>query len=176
LNGQNRAALYLYHKLLKLYPVSYRHDYENEMIDTMRIMLSDATTTNAKLSLLWRACKDYITSLTQQNIVAFEAAALKTPEYVRRSSKFSTSLVMPFFVICSYNLLNQYILHHATAYGWEAKTWCIYCIFLPLVAAFILIFAGTRCLFENFKTRRNITCEWLLLGIPLSLLVTLALM
>jgi hypothetical protein len=177
LSKQSQTVLYLYRKLLILYPASYRHEYEEEMIDTIQIMLADANTASDQWNLLWRACKEYIISLTQQNILAFENTASNTPDYVRRSSEFSTSLMLPFFIICSYNWLNQYILHHAIPYGeWESKTWIIYCIILPILAGIVLSFAGAKSLIENIRSRQNIASQWLLLGIPFTLLIILILM
>jgi hypothetical protein len=180
MQDRDTNVLYFYRKLLQLYPLSYRQDYEEEMLATMQAMLLDAKTTTAKWQLLWRACKDYIVSLMQQNILAFEDVAPDAPQYIKRSSLWSTSLVLPFFIICAYNCLNQYVFRRTVPLNrLEAKTWVIYCIALPILAFVIVALAGTKSL-SDYHTRatnwRSVTYNWFLLGIPLGLLVTIVLL
>jgi len=181
--SHDQSVLYCYQKLLKLYPEAYRQEYEAEMVYTMEAMLVDADTPAAKWQFLVRASRDYLVSLTRQNVLALEDAVPATPPYIQRSSKLGLGLVAPFFIVCTYNCINQYLLHQAVPYAWlEAKTWIIYCIVLPLLAFIIVTTAGTRSLSEyvckhgQLSSSRSIVYDWLLLGVPLVLLITLTLL
>jgi hypothetical protein len=179
------TVLALYRNLLRLYPRAYRNEYEEEMLQTMESMLADASTRSERAKLLWRACTDYVISLTRQNVIAFEDATPGMPHYVKQSSLLSTSLVLPFFIICTYNCITQYILKHSVPLArLEAKTWVIYCILLPSIAFGIVMLAGIKNLQiqlqrngnELMKRHGSITYDWILLSIPVALVVTIALL
>jgi hypothetical protein len=180
MKDRDSTVLYAYRTLLKLYPSAYRYEYEEEMLETMRAMLADSKGRTERWWLFWRACKDYVVSLTQQNITAYEVARITMPRYVKQYSLLSTGLVMPFFFICAYNSLNQYILKRSIPFGSiEAKTWNIYCTVLPLVAFGIVALGGFRSMRERKQKRHDSSgtaYDWVVLGVPLSLLFTIVLL
>jgi hypothetical protein len=180
---QDKLILYFYNQLLKLYPKSYQEDYADEMSYTMQAMLHDNPGGLSKLGLLSRAAKDYCLSLFKQNSLAYASVVPSRPAYVQLSSKFSTGLVLPFFLVFTYNYSNQYLLKRAVPYAnLEAKTWVIYCILMPLIAAVIVALAATKSLGDHllFHKRSDMWAELLkdysLLLVPLSLIIAIALM
>jgi hypothetical protein len=184
---KKRASIVLpvYRKLLKLYPANYRQEFEAEMLNTMEAMLNDASSRGERWRLLWRACKDYLLSLTRQNMLAFDEIADDMPRYLKRSSYLSTGLVLPFFYVCLYNSLNQYVLKRGVPLlSFESKTWVIYGELLPTIAFGIVIIAGLRNVRYRLSVgrqrftehHRSTPYDWVILGMPIALLVTLVLL
>ncbi len=175
----NSNGLGWYRFLLKLYPKSYRLEYEEEMLTTLQEMFSSAKSSTEKRQILFRTFKDFFLSLTQQNILATENSFSEAPSYVKRDISISTCLVAPFFLIFTYNITSLYFHHTVIILGsLEAKTWVIYSIILPLFGLMLSVktcLSGVYGQLQQYQWRRAISTvfrDWLFLGV---LVATLAL-
>lgn len=169
-----------YRVLLKLYPKTYRKDYEEEMLSTLKEMFAAAQTSVARRQLVLRTLKDYFLSLSQQSLWATEHSFNDAPGYVKRNVSISTCLIAPFFVIFAYNVMSFYFSHAVTFGGLEAKTWIVYSIVLPVLA---LVLSVKTCLSGIYgqlvkrKWRKAIGIffqDWLFLGAAVSVLALIA--
>jgi hypothetical protein len=176
----SQLLLKLFRVLLHFYPKEYQHEYQEEMLETTREMVEHAPTNLARLKMSGRLLKDYSISIIAQHASQFERSIFSRPPYIRWGSFMGTLLVMPYIFVCAYNLLNQTILHRAVPIiHWEVRAWAIYAIILPVAAFLVVLAVAAIHTYKVISSRRSLQVaalshDALLLGVPLTLITTIA--
>jgi hypothetical protein len=139
-----------YSRLLKLYPRSYRQQYEQEMLQTLADMLDDPD--NSRQSVWLRTALDLPLSLAREQFHALQLASLpQTPAYIRTSSLIGGLLVLPFFVFVTLNTLLDQRLYNSLF--WQVWMLFIWLLVLPGLAIVINLAATMKWVHD----RRTIT-------------------
>jgi hypothetical protein len=120
-----------YRLLLKLYPKAYRQEYADEMLATLQEMFAAAPSARDKRQLVVRIIKDYVLSLSRQNLYATTSSFNAAPYPIKRDTAISASLVAPFFIIFTYNTLSLIVRHTVTLHVHNillcCRFWRLYC-------------------------------------------------
>jgi len=120
-----------YSKLLYLYPVSYRKEYGEQMLQTLADMLDDPQQSHTSIWL--RITLDFPLSVLKQQVTyTGEAMATAMPTYIKRNALIGAGLIAPFFIILTING----ILGNRLQSSWLWQSWVlfIWLIVLPALA------------------------------------------
>src|SRR5581483_478735 len=132
-----------YRVLLKLYPRTYREEYEEEMLDTLASMFNEARNRSERIRLATRVVKDYCISLIRQNFYATESSFNDAPPHVKRQLSIGFGLMLPFLAAFMYNFVSLSFRHVVLLVNVESRTWIIYSVILPVFGLAITV---TTCL------------------------------
>jgi hypothetical protein len=132
----------VYSRLIKLYPVDYRHRYENEILQTTADMLDDSGNDLARLAIWTKLAVDLPVNIFKQQLI-YEGGIMKKemPSYIRLNGVIAGILLLPFFTALIANGVDK-IVNNQTLYSswlWHSpvlKTWVI---ILPEIAALIAL-------------------------------------
>lgn len=101
-----------YSKLLSLYPLTYRSEYNQQMLQTLADMLDNHQ--HSRASIWLRTTLDLPFSLAKENLIYIGGVmAHETPAYVKRNSQIGAALIAPFFIFIIANSL----AHHTLGQG-----------------------------------------------------------
>jgi len=124
--------LNIYQKLLGMYPKSYRKDYAAEMAQTLQDMLLDQPKRSQRAMIWIAAFAELPLHVIRHNVSVVEHAySTDMPTYIKRNTRLSASLILPFIVLLTVNELRPSAL--PTAPGWT-DMYRLLAIGLPAVA------------------------------------------
>lgn len=179
----NPARLQHFKALLRFYPKQYRDAYGEEMLYLASAMLDDANSGFERIRVVVRLVNDFARSAIRQNIIVYKDRLNQRPSYLRYSSFSAIALLVPYIFICAYNLIEKNALHRRTLLmQWEAHSWAVYCIFLPIAALMIIATAAAVRMYKVLKndddrtSDASFTQDALMLSVPITLLTTVALL
>ncbi|HVS58152.1 MAG TPA: hypothetical protein VHD60_00225 [Candidatus Saccharimonadales bacterium] len=154
-----RERFPLYNKLLHLYPVGYRKEYGEQMLQTLADML-DAQPSHT--SAIWaRTALDFpLSVLKQQLIYTGDTMATQMPDYIKRNALLGTWLVAPFFVFIILNSLVGQRLHDTIL--WHTNVLFAWLVVLPSLAALFNLAALLRWM--NAHRRETKQGTWRMLA------------
>jgi len=177
------TGLKVFKALLRFYPKEYRNEYGQEMLYLAFAMLQNANARPERARIMVRLVCDFTKSVAKQNIIIYKYRLDARPRYLRHSSLAAIALLTPYIFICAYNLVASTTLHRRTLLmQWEAHSWMVYRIFLPLVALIIVAVAAAVRVYKGLKNKDELlngsgfAQDALMLGVPLTLLTTVALL
>jgi len=130
-----------YSKLLYLYPVSYREQYGEQMLQTLADMLDDPQQSRA--STWVRISLDFPLSVVKQQVTyTGEAMATTMPSYIKRNAVLGAWLVAPFFLFIILNGILGDRLYHS--WFWHTRVLFIWLIVLPSLAVLFNLVSWLR--------------------------------
>jgi hypothetical protein len=166
-----------------LYPREYRRQYEEEMLSFYTLMLHDAHSRREYAGVGIVLVKDFIKSVIRQHSIAITQRLAQKPHYLKIGTLFSIFLLTPYIFVCGYNLVAKNLLHRRTLLlQWEAHTWMYYCVLLPVCAFITITIVAVMRVYSamTYGSSSIKVSEFaedaLLIGIPLTLLTTVALL
>jgi hypothetical protein len=145
-----------YSKLLHLYPISYRKQYGEQMLQTLADML-DNSSSSARAGIWLRTAIDTPLSIVQQQaILTGRVMAQDMPRYVKRNSLVAALFLLPFFSILTINSLVPERLYHSRL--WQANILFAWIVAMPAAA---LVLSGVTFLVWLFQQSRKKQGNWL---------------
>lgn len=149
----------LYSKLLHLYPVGYRKDYGEQMLQTLADML-DAQP-DRKAAIWTRTAVDFpLSVLKQQIIYTGDTMATQMPDYIKRNALLGTWLIAPFFVFIIANSIVGSQLQRSIL--WHRNVLFAWLVVLPSLAALFNLAALLRWM--NSRHRETHQGTWRMLA------------
>lgn len=140
-----------YSKLLYLYPVAYRKQYAEQMLQTLADMLDDSS---AKKTTIWtRTILDLPLSAFRQQL-SYTGATMTndTPKYVKNSALFGAILLLPFFVLVIAHSLDSGLQNSVY---WHFRVLFTFFVLLPLIAFLLTSVALISWLVERHKQEKK---------------------
>lgn len=129
-----------YRQLLKLYPSSYRRDYETQMLQTLADMLDDPE--RSRTAVWIDTILDLPISVIRQQVSCTATAMMTTPNYLKHYAVTGAWMVAPFFLLVALNSLDGQALRHTML--WHTRALFVWLILLPGLAV-MLNFAAWAC-------------------------------
>lgn len=148
-----------YSKLIRFYPLPYRHEYSEQMLQTLADMLDDP---ELRRSTVWaRTVLDFPLSVANQQFNYLgEAMASTTPAYIKRNALLGACLLAPFFFFIILNSLMHQRLHNSWA--WHTNVLLAWLILLPSLA--VLFNFATMLRWAQTRRKENKISAWKALG------------
>jgi len=143
----------IYSKIIELYPVKYRKEYGQQILQTTADML-DNTQTRSSRALIWlKVAIDLPINITKQQVQYSGGVYMKdTPSYIKTSSIISGILLLPFVAALVSNGMDKVVNNH-TLYGswlWKSPFIGLWVLYLPLIA-FILAIGSYLVYLTRYK-------------------------
>ncbi len=132
----------IYSKLLKLYPKSYRKQYEQQLLQTTADMLDDAPSNAAKLAGWTHIAIDLPLSVTKQQLQYVGGIYMnETPRYIKRNSIIAGALLLPFIAALIANGLDKVINNHTlyNSWLWRTPILSLWVLRLPEIALLLAV-------------------------------------
>jgi len=143
-----------YSKLLGLYPAAYRHEYGEQMLQTLADMLDDPQ--QSRRAVWARTLRDFPGSLLRQQLAYTATAMTSTPPYLTRTARAGAGLVAPFFLLVLANALSGQALRHSVI--WRPNVLPLWLVVLPALAVGLNLFVWLRWLRQ--QRRESAGSSW----------------
>jgi len=130
----------VYSKLLKLYPVSYRQRFEDQILQTTADMIDDTDSFSARLRIWLTLGFELPFNVARAQFQSVDGQLLgQAPKYLKINSLIASALLLPFFAALIANSLNKLINNHSllNSWLWQRTTALIWVIRLPEIAFLI---------------------------------------
>jgi hypothetical protein len=150
--------LTVYKLLLRLYPRSYRREYEGEMVRLFEEMLAETASQGERLSLLSSSALETLRWSAPETIAQTEASVLATPSFIKAATGLSVLCVLPFLFVVVYRLHMAYD-HEArpALLSLLAHTALLYQIVLPTIALSVVV---STAVWSLVKSQRYWHVSW----------------
>ena len=132
----------LYKAFLKLYPASYRYDYETEMVKLFSELLAETNSASGRVLLLLRSTSETLKWATPEVTASAEKNVAVAPKFIKFNTCFSVLCILPFFCASLYRIHMLYDPEAKPALlGLFIHTHLLYASILPVIG--LLIASGT---------------------------------